>query len=204
MASFNVHFGTSFDCCGSFMRGVCGNFSHLYVDCCWVYMAKFKPRYMWFRRWSNSHVENIARFLAIPCSLVKSLENHFRFILLALLSLCCFASLTSSVHKDPTTKKLQVGSVVLKVSAQVLCAWDWQFLIPEKLDLMLRNLFSLNLVQSELLLSGGDGWKSPRVFVLVCVVGPPPLPYSPTCSVLPLAGLYSAECGATKRNRQRG
>ena len=27
--------------------------------------------------------------------------------------------LFSSVHKDPSTKKLQVGSVVLKVSAQV-------------------------------------------------------------------------------------
>ena len=125
--SFNVHFGTSFDCCGSFMRGGCGNFSHLYVDCCWVYMAKFKPRYMLFRRWSKSQVESIARFLAIPCSLVKSLENHFMFILLPLLSLCCFASLTSSVHKDPTTKKLHVGSVVLKVSAQVLCAWDDNF-----------------------------------------------------------------------------
>ena len=27
--------------------------------------------------------------------------------------------LVCSVHKDPTTKKLQVGSIVLKVSAQV-------------------------------------------------------------------------------------
>ena len=78
--------------------------------------------------------ESHAKFVALVESLGKPSERFQNYIrnYIKILSVCrrdvasaskmkaIHVSISFSVHKDPTTKKLQVGSVVLKVCAQVL------------------------------------------------------------------------------------
>ena len=89
----------------------------------------------------------------------------------------CFAFLFSSVHKDPTTKKLQVGSVVLKVSSQVWCAEDdnlqlffWKKQTNKQTKYVLRGKLALLLRNP---LSSGSNSRIPNTFSGVDVISNP-------------------------------